>query len=189
MSTYKAKRKQFIIDASKYPQYYFIDDCVVFNLNACFTKKDNYLKFLSNLKETREVCTKINLCNLASMCYKFGITYASNETLDFVSLLKSYITQDTDFQIIQNNIVNCEETDLRPLQSLVQIDSGNEIIYVNTILIQCLDILGYTSTQIFDVMDFSKDLNQVIPIDLIETLPIENKVNLGCYKLIQEILC
>lgn len=189
MSTYKSRNKQYIINSLKQPQYFFTNDYVVFNLNACFTKKDNYLKFLSNLKETREEAQKINLCNLASLCYKFDMNYASNETLDFVKTLKNYINQDTDFIITQDNIINCGECDLRPIDCLLSWDKKHNITYVNSVLLDCLKILGYVDNQLYNIIDFTKNLRNVIPEDLQEKLPIETKKNLGCYEMIKEILC
>ena len=183
------KPKQYIINALKYCNYYIHDDYVVVNINSCFSKKDNYMNFLSCLKETRDNYKKLNLCNLASYCYRVGIDYASNETLSFVKRLIEYVKQETDFKITQDNIENCGEIDMQPLHNLVSVDKQNNIIYANCIILDCLKILGYVDSQLYDIIDFSRNLNVIIPPDLKETLPILSKNNSGCYNTIKELLC
>ena len=81
---YKQKTKQYIINSAKQPAYFIQDDFIILNLNANFPKKDNFSKLNSNLRELKSFGNVINLCNLASLCYKFEMEYASQETLDFV---------------------------------------------------------------------------------------------------------
>lgn len=187
--TYKVKPKQYITNPAKQPQYFFYADYIVLNLNACFPKKGNYLKFLNCLKELKGLGTKLNLCNLASLCYKLQIPYASQETLDFVQKLVNYIKQDTDFVITQDNITSFGEIDMKPFSYLISHDNQNNIVYTNSTLVDCLKILGFVDTQLFDILDYTKNLVDVIPPDLINELPIATKTTLGCYEMIKEILC
>ena len=187
--TYKVKPKQYIINAAKQPQYYFTDDYVVINLNACFPKKGNYVKFLSCLKEIRGYGRKLNLCNLASLCYKLQMGYASQDTIDFVHKIYTYITNETDFIVTQDNILSFGEVDMCPLHTLMSYNDKDNIIYANSILVDCLKLLGFVDTQLYDIIDYSKNLRDILPPDLIDTLPIANKYTLGCYERIKQILC
>ena len=83
MAQYKEKYKQVVINSLKYPPYYLIGDVVVINLNACFIKRNNFVKFFLILKEALELSNKINFCNLASLCYKLNILYESEECYNF----------------------------------------------------------------------------------------------------------
>lgn len=186
---YKIKHKQHVTNSAKQPQYIYKNDYIVLNLNACFPKKGNYVKFLSCLKEVNEVGSKLNLCNLASLCYKLDMDYASQETLDFVKQLKQYIDNETDLIITQDNIMSYGEVDMQPFTSLVSFDNTHDIVYTNSVLLDCLKILGFADNQLYDIIDFSKNLQMVIPPDLIEHLPIASKRTLGCYEMIKEILC
>lgn len=186
---YKQKYKQYIMNAAKNPPYFCKEDCIVFNLNANFSKRDNFSKFDVYLKECRDLGSKINLCNLASLCYKLRINYASIDTLNFVKQIVNRIKNETDLQIVQENVFNCGETDMKPLENLVSFDLQHDIIYANWIILDCLSILGYTDNQLYEVVDFSKDLKEVLPTDLINSLPIMNRKNAGCYNMIKELLC
>lgn len=185
---YKARSKQYVTNSLKQPLYYYKDDYVIMNLNSCITKRDNYTKFVTALKEIENV-EKVNLCNLASLCYKFEIPYASQETLDLVTKIKELIIKDTDLKITQDNIENCGEIDMQPIKQLAAFDKVNDVIYTNSILLEALKILGYTENQLYDIIDFTKDMREVLPQDIIDTLPIVSGRNNGCYKLIKEIVC
>lgn len=185
---YKQKTKQYIINAVKQPPYLVLDDLVVLNLNANFPKKDNFSKLHSNLKEIKQLCNTINLCNLGSLCYKFNMDYASQETLDFVKSIINTIKEE-GFTIVQNNMLNCGEIDMKPINKLISYDKEHNIIYCNSVLLDCLSILGYVDNQLYDIVDFSKNLRMIIPPDLEGHLPIETKKTLGCYNMIKEMLC
>ena len=185
---YKQKTKQYIINSAKQPAYFIQDDFIILNLNANFPKKDNFSKLNSNLRELKSFGNVINLCNLASLCYKFEMEYASQETLDCVKKIVKII-KDHNFTIVQNNVYNYGEIDMKPIDKLVSFDPTHDIIYCNNILIECLKVLGYVDNQLYDIIDFSKNLRHVIPEDLADKLPIQNKKNSGCYQMIKELLC
>lgn len=185
---YKQKTKQYIINAAKQPPYLVLDDIVLLNLNANFPKKDNFNKLHTNLKEIKQITNTLNLCNLASLCYKFNMDYASQETLDFIKNIIGIIKQE-QFNIVQQNMLNCGEIDMKPISKLVSYDKEHNIIYCNSVLLDCLNILGYVDNQLSDVIDFCKNLRIIIPPDLEQHLPIETKKTLGCYNMIKEMLC
>ena len=99
------------------------------------------------------------------------------------------IIKDHNFTIVQNNVYNYGEIDMKPIDKLVSFDPTHDIIYCNNILIECLKVLGYVDNQLYDIIDFSKNLRHVIPEDLADKLPIQNKKNSGCYQMIKELLC
>ena len=220
MAQYKEKYKQIVINSAKGPAYYFKKDIAVFNLNACFTKKNNYVKFMSVIKEVLEHTNKINLCNLASLCYKLNIPYNSEECYEMISKVINLIKNDfPDIVLLQNNIECYGEIDLQPIHTLIQYDrdlhdemgkeevipwigmSGakeedesiihleknvpNNLIIINHVLMESLKYIGYVSTQIFDIFDFTKDFNEIVPVDIIATLPIDSDENMEQYNKIR----
>ena len=222
MAQYKEKYKQIIINSAKGPAYYFKKDIAVFNLNACFTKKNNYVKFMSAIKEVLEHTNKINLCNLASLCYKLNIPYDSEECFEMISKIISLVKNDfPDVVLLQNNIECYGETDLQPIHNLIQYDRDlhdelikedvipwvgmpgpkeddepiihleknvpNNLIIINHVLMESLKYIGYVSTQVFDIFDFTKDFNEILPKDIIVTLPIDSDENMEQYNKIQKL--
>jgi hypothetical protein len=185
---YKQKYNQIVTNATKQQPYFHKKDYTVLNLNANFPKKDNFLKFQANLKEISPVGNKLNLCNLASLCYRVNVKYASQQTLDFIEKVIN-ICKDNGFEILQDGVNNFGEIDMRPISNLISYDETHEILYTNSILLDCLGIMGYVENQLYDIIDLTKNLNEVIPEDLIDSLPIETKENLGCYNMIKEMLC
>ena len=185
---YKQKYQQIVQNASKQPPYFCKKDYVVLNLNANFPKKDNFAKFNGYLKEVKEFGNKINLCNLASLCYKVNVKYASQQTLDFIQKVIN-ICKDNGFTIIQDNVSSFGEIDMKPFKSLISYDNVHEILYTNSVLMDCLSVLGYVENQLYDIIDFTKDLTNIIPEDMVDNLPIETKENLGCYNMIKEMIC
>ena len=222
MAQYKEKYKQIVINSAKGPAYYFKKDFAVFNLNACFTKKNNYVKFISSIKEVLEHTNKINLCNLASLCYKLNILYNSEECSEMISKIINMIRTDfPEVVLLQNNVECYGEIDLQPIHSLIQYDRDlhdelvkedivpwvgmpgpkeveeqrtyletnvpNNLIIINHVLMETLKYIGYVSTQIFDIFDFTKDFNEIVPKDIIATLPIDSDENMEQYNKIRKL--
>ena len=232
MAHYKEKYKQIVVNSAKCPSYFYKGDIAVFNLNSCFTKKNNYVKFLSAVKEALEKTNKINLCNLASLCYKLNIDYGSEECYEMISKIISLLkTEHPEVILLQNNIRCYGEIDLQPIHELIQYDRDlhdefikkelvpwvgmsdskeeedeepiihmedepyakleknvpNNIIIINHVLMESLKYIGYVSTQIFDIFDFTKDFNEIVPKDIIATLPIDSEKNMEQYNKIRKL--
>ena len=113
--------------------------------------------------------------------------YCSNETLEFIARLVD-IVKDTDLQLTQDNILSHGEIDMKPLDNLITNDTKSNVIYTNNVLIECLKILGYAESQMSSIINFSKDLRNIIPEDLIEELPITSKKTNNAYKKIRGLL-
>ena len=122
MATYKQKVKQYVINSAKQPIYFIRDGYIVFNLNSCFVKKNNYTRFQTVLNEASQFANKLNLCNLASLCYKLNMEYCSNETLEFVLKLVDIINS-VNLKITQDGILSHGEIDMRPLDNLITNES------------------------------------------------------------------
>lgn len=187
MTQYKPKVRYYFINSNKQPQYVIKADYVILNLNSVFTKIDSYGRFEYIINEIKDYTNRINLCNLASLCYKFEIPYASKDTLNFVDNLIS-ICAKNNINIIQQNILNFGEYDMKPISNLIYWDRNRDIIFCNNILMETLKKLGYADNQLFDILDFCIDFGKIIPKDLIEQLPITNKATTGCYNMILERL-
>lgn len=190
MGQYKQKTKQYVINAAKQPAYIHRNEYIIFNLNSCFVKKNNFVRFQSMIDEAvTRGGSKINLCNLASLCYKIEMDYCSKETYDFIGNLVNYIKSKYELQLTQDNIDSFGEIDMRPIDCLVSVDKKANVIHTNSVLIDCLKILGYADNQLVNIVDFTKDLKKVIPEDLIEELPITNKKTLKAYRKIRSLIC
>lgn len=188
MTTYKQKTKQYVVNAARQPIYLLRDDAILFNLNACFVKKNNYTRFETILKEAVSKGGKsINLGNLASLCYKLEMDYCSRETLDFVQKIVD-ICKKEQVGITQDNVKLYGEVDMQPFDNLISYDRNSNIIYTNHVLVSCLKILGYVDSQIREVVDFTKDFRTVIPDDLVAELPIANRKTNKAYVKIKGIL-
>lgn len=187
MNTYKPKLRYYFINSCKQPQYIFNDNYVLLNLSSIFIKSDNFSKLDFLLKEIRPITSVVNLCNLASLCFKFNMQYASKDTLNFAKKIVD-ICKENNMQIIQNNIFNHGEVDMKPISTLVYWDRQRDIIFCNSILMDTLKKLGYADNQLFDILDFSTDFNKILPDDLIQSLPIQSKASLGCYNMILDYI-
>ena len=188
MSEYTQKTKQFIINSAKQPIYICRENIVLFNLNSCFVKKNNFAKYEAALKESiQKGGKKVNFGNFASLCYKLGIDYASKEALEFVEAIVTIAKMDK-LEVVQNGILSYGETDMQPIDSLIKYDKQSNIIYTNQVLIDCLKILGYVESQTRDIIMVTKDFRKIIPEDLINELPIVNKKNIRAYEKIQNFI-
>ena len=184
----KQKTKQFIINSAKQPVYTIRNGIILFNLNACFIKQNNYARFETMVRESlSHGVKKLNLGNLAALCYKLDMDYCSKATLDFVKIITTIIKQHKA-ELVQENIRSYGEVDMQPIDTLISYDSFNNIIYINSVLVECLKILGYVDSQIGDILTVTRDFRKVLPIDLIAELPIANTRTLSAYEEIKEVL-
>jgi hypothetical protein len=185
---FKQKTKQYIINSARQPVYTIRNDVVLFNLNSCFVKQNNYARFETLIRESlSHGCKKINLGNLAALCYKLDMDYCSKETLEFVRIIVTIIKQHK-VELVQNNIRSYGEVDMQPIDNLISYDEVNNIVYINSVLVECLKILGYVDSQIRDIITVTKDFRKIIPLDLIAELPIANSRTLKAYEKIKEVL-
>ena len=113
--------------------------------------------------------------------------YCSKATLDFVKIITTIIKQHKA-ELVQENIRSYGEVDMQPIDTLISYDSFNNIIYINSVLVECLKILGYVDSQIRDILTVTRDFRKVLPIDLIAELPIANTRTLSAYEEIKEVL-
>ena len=188
MAEYRQKTKQYIINSAKQPIFAFREDCVLFNLNACFIKKNNFIRFDSAIKEiVLKGGTNINFCNLASLCAKLQLNYCSDEVFAFVQQLVLTARQ-SNLRVVQNGLKSCGETDMQPIDTLISYDEDSNILYTNIILVDYLNLLGYVDSQIREIVDYTKDFRRIIPEDLIEELPIINRGTKKAYKRMRECL-
>lgn len=189
MNKYKEKYSQFLINAAKGPACYYHGNIIVLNLCSCFIKKNNFVKFISLIREALNYGDTLNLTNLASLCFKWDMKYGDIECMSFVENLKKILkTEYPTLKLVQNEIYNYGEIDMRPLESVIRVDTATNGIYINNVLMESLKYLGYVNSQIFNILQVTGDFNHVLPEDIIETLPIENDYTLQKYKEIKEMI-
>ena len=188
MAEYKQKTKQYIINSAKQPIYAFRDDCILFNLNACFVKKGNFIKFDANIKEIAAKGGKlVNFCNLASLCAKWEWNYCSDEVLNLVKRA-AYTARESGLKVVQRGIKSYGEIDMKPIDNLISYDEDSNVLYTNIVLVDCLNLLGYVDSQIREVAEYTKDFRKVIPPDLIDELPIANRKTKKAYERILDCI-
>lgn len=187
MAEYKQKTKQFLINSAKQPIYAFRDDCILFNLNAGVQKKGNFAKFDAAIKEiVLKGGSKVNFCNLASLCHKLELNYCSMEVFELAK--RAILTaKNAGLEVVQKGLKSYGEIDMQPMHSLISYDKQNNVLYTNLVLVDSLKILGYVDAQIKEIIDFTKDFRQIIPEDLIEDMPIVNEKTMAAYERIKRI--
>lgn len=189
MVKYKEKFQQFNINPNKGAPCYNRGNIIVINLAACFIKKNNYVKFISTLKEASEFGDTINFTNLASLCYKWDIVYGSEECFNFVTTIRDMVKRDyPNMKLAQNGIYNLGEVDMQPLDYVLKWDPENNNIYVNNVLVECLKYIGFVSSQIYNILKTTTNFNKLIPQDLIKKMPVADENTLKAYEKIKEII-
>ena len=189
MATYKTKYSQFIVNSSKQLPYTIHDDIIVLNLNASITKKVNLSKLINILGTALETSNKVNLCNYASLLFKLELNYNSDASLDLIEDIVNCIKEEfDDIELMQNNMENCGEIDCQPISTMVSFDSENNIIYANSIITDSLKKLGYVDNQLYSVIDYSIDLREIFPTDILLTLPVATEKNKQQYTKIKDII-
>jgi hypothetical protein len=113
--------------------------------------------------------------------------YCSKETLEFVKIITTIIKQHK-VELVQEGIRSYGEIDMQPIDKLISYDQVNGVVYVNSVLVECLKIMGYVDSQIKDIINVTKDFRKIIPIDLMAELPIANSRTLEAYEKIKEVL-
>lgn len=188
MAEYRQKTKQYIITATKQPIYVVRDGLALFNLNSCFPKMSSSSKLESSVRDMLLKGVKqVNIGNLASLCYRMELDYCSTQVYLFFKNIVDFMTTH-GLEVVQKGIKSYGEIDSQPIDSLLSYDRKNNIIYTNSVLIECLKILGYVDNQIRDLVDITKDFTKIIPQDLIEDLPIVNEKTIKAYEKMRKLV-
>lgn len=177
-----------IIDSSRTPTFFIKDTIPCVNLNALF-KRTTDTTAIKNIADNLENISMLNLCNLASLCYKIKLDYNSKECKEMleqvINEIKSY---NGNIQFIQNCVHSNLEVDIRPFSKLTQYDEENDIIYINKILKDIFRFLGYTDTQIGNLVIQTKNLLEYIPSDLMEYVTLETTKSLQSYQELMDVM-
>jgi hypothetical protein len=102
-----------------------------------------------------------------------------------INEIKSY---NGNIQFIQNCVHSNLEVDIRPFSKLTQYDEENDIIYINKILKDIFRFLGYTDTQIGNLVIQTKNLLEYIPSDLMEYVTLETTKSLQSYQELMDVM-
>ena len=174
------KNKITIIDPATEADYYITNDIAVINLCACFPNLDSKMTLFSVFSSIKNI-EKINVCNYSSFCYNNHLKYNEPKAIRFLANIIQ-LAKSSKHTIVQNNIENCMEVDMKPISSLIQIDEDE--IFIHKVMLDELELLGFSKHQLCSLLDTTHDFNDVIPIDRINILPIANTSNLTAYKQI-----
>ena len=176
-----------ILDSSKEPEIFNKDDIDCLNLNSAIKRNYNSQHFKNwiNLQSLNE----LNLCNLASLCFKLRINYNSSDCL----LLLKEVVDDIkevkpNIKFVQKGVVNCGEEDLLPFKKLIEVNKESSIIYINRVIKDCLTFLGYTDAQLGELVLSVNNLLDYIPQDITKFITIQNNLSNHTYEKITEML-
>lgn len=158
------------------------------NINALVGRRLDEKNLKTRIQSLVLNSRTVNLCNLASLCYKLHIKYDSFDCLNLLQLIVDNIKNLYDVCFIQNNIENKFEVDLKPFEILFRIDVNNSIIYISKLFKDKLNFIGFADSQMIDLITHVKDLYKYIPTDIISDIPINNEWTLTTYSYIKEIL-
>ena len=184
------KLQLITIDSSKGDTVYRYSDFLNVNLNSLIRKK--YFDVNSIEPQIRYLIADsndINVTNLASLCYKLGVIYTSEECLDLVYRIKQVINKINRYiNFVECGVTYLGELDVMPFRNLVIRDRKNSIIYINRILKDKLKVLGFSECQLAEVVLDDRVLNAVMPKDLLSDLLFTEDEAIAAHRKIRNIL-
>lgn len=171
--------------------YYENDYCVINLNNVVPTVKTPYVRLIATVSEilANRKTNKINLCNFCSLLVRYNIPYSS---LNAYKLLKNIVKTirrlSPNIQFVQNRVCNNGEVDIEPLISLIKFDRISETILMHSCIQKSLNIVGFSDIQLADVFDSTVSLIDLIPQDLLDKLPIYNRLNYAAWHELIQLL-
>lgn len=178
------------IDSSKSDCLIIKDGLGIVNINALIKRYNldkNYIG--GSLKSIIPTINKINFTNLASLCYKIGLDYRSNQCLELVErLVRDFRSLNPNLIFVQNGITNQGETDMLPFESLFDIDTKSDTLYLNKILKDKLRMLGYADSQFTSLLLSFNKIDKLLPKDMLEDVAMCSDSNIIAYNKIKEVL-
>ena len=173
------------IDSNKGDKFFVKDGITCMNLCSYFKKK-NDLKIMEVDKSFISNLSSLNLCNFASMCYKFKILYSSMESSqllkDILNMIRIY---NPNIRFIQEGISNYMETDCQPIDKLT---TKEDMLYINKIFKDLCNVIGYTDSQVINLCNTYKNITELIPQDLIERVPMRSDLSIIQYNYLKELI-
>ena len=178
------------IHSSKSECFFIKDGVLVINLNMLIKRYNMDKNYINNELKSRLVVTdKVNFTNLASLCYKLGISYVSDECLKLIQrLVNDFRNINPNIIFTQNGIHNQGEVDMLPFDSLFYIDQDTDTIYVNKILRDKLRLLGYADSQFSNILINFNKIEKILPPDLLKDVAIANNATINSYNKMKELL-
>ena len=179
-----------IMDDGKRLDYYFIENLAVLNVNASIPRNtSNFTRLRENIVEILEVTDRINICNFATLCYKLNVDYGSESALSlFNKILDTIKSVSSMIKFYQNDVLNAGDIDARPISSLIKRNEDNTIIWIHSILPECLSRLGYMDCQLCELLNFNDALKSIVPIDMIGSMPIVCTKNMINYEKMRRMM-
>ena len=173
-----------VIDSLKGKPLQVLDNVAIINLNACITRYDNSDKVISGILSSN--VDKVNLCNLASLSFKLGLPYTSYDTINLIdNIIERVKKERPSVKFIQSNFNNLGETDCAPMNELVQINYSSGIININAVVKKYLNTFGFTDSQFEQVFTSNIDLKEILPIDILNKLPLKRTETMDMYNLLK----
>ena len=162
-----------IVDSGKGGSIFFRNNLICLNLNAAIKHKNVNL---SKVELVIQHASYINLCNLASLCYKLDINYHSRECEELLrNIIINIKAKNKDICFTQFNVNNFYEVDLNPLERLYYLDRINGIIYMNKVFKEQLNYIGFQDNQLASIFELADNADELIPKDLKMNLPLRNE--------------
>jgi hypothetical protein len=120
---------------------------------------------------------------------KLNIPYSSPQAYKLLgNIVKTIKRVSPTMQLVQNRVLNNGEYDIEPLISLIKFDRISETILMHSCIQRPLSLIGFSENQLSDVFDANMSLVDLIPRDLLDRLPIFNKVNYRAWNNLVRLL-
>lgn len=170
-------------------EYLLYDNVCALNLNAVITKFNFNVGPLHDIM--REILLEsnvINLCGFANLCYKLKIGYGSDISFTLAKGLKSFFdAYYPDVRFCQSLIDFDGAQDLLPVEHLWSIDEEFSVLYCHRMLSDALELIGFTTAQLPEILTKDMDLSAVLPKDIISSMPLLNEHTLDRYHELCEV--
>lgn len=174
-----------VIDSSKGDKFFVHEG--IFCMNLCsYFKKKNDLKIMEIDRTHISSLPTLNLCNFASLCYKFKILYSSMESSqllkDILNIIRTY---NPEIKFTQSGVVNYMEKDCQPIEKLT---NKTDKLYINKIFKDLCNIIGYTDSQVANLCNTYTNIIDLVPKDLIERVPMQSDLSIIQYNYLKELI-
>ena len=171
-------------------EYLCTEDVVALNLNMVIPKVQFNTTSLARIVEDfAKDYSKIEFCGLADLCYRLNIPYSSETILDLIITLKRFFKRYYPFMyFVQNGFEFDGSFGMLPLTNLYKVDKQRDLVYVHKILLDQMDILGFASVQVSDVLNTIDSVEDLLPPDLVSNLPLMSEKNIDAFNKLCEVL-
>lgn len=170
--------------------YFLSGDCVYVNLDKLVLRESiNKQKWTTAFDNILKLSNKINLYNWVTVVNKLDMLYSSEEAFGLAELFITFLRKTYPFIDFRQNGTRFDGCiDMRPLDKVITVDGDARVIYLHKSVQNVLNLLGFQSSQVNNLLRLSRDFKEFIPPDMLANIPIENPKSLVMYNRIKDKL-